>query len=119
MFLNILQYSQGNTCARAYFLNKAGLSPATLLKKLIWNRCFPVNLAKVLRPVSGMLIFTHVRIFQLIRIGISITMRTQCGLFCRDLDKTKIANLSNITFSLMACKTSLFLLNKIHYFYLY
>ena len=114
-----MQYSQGNTCARAYFLNKAGLSPATLLKKLIWNRCFPVNLAKVLRPVSGMLIFTHVRIFQLIRIGISITMRTQCGLFCRDLDKTKIANLSNITFSLMACKTSLFLLNKIHYFYLY
>ena len=59
-----------------------------------------------------LLIFTHVRIFQLVRIGISITMRTQCGLFCKDLDKTKIANTSNIKFSLMACKTSLFLLNK-------
>ena len=64
-----------------------------------------------LRSVSSMLIFqlllifTHVRIFHHIRIGISITMRTQCGLFCKDLDKTKIANTSNIKFSLMACKT--------------
>ena len=31
-------------------LNKvAGLSPATLLKKRLWHRCFPVNFAKFLR----------------------------------------------------------------------
>ena len=32
------------------FLNKvAGLRPATLLKKRLWHRCFPVNFAKFLR----------------------------------------------------------------------
>ena len=61
------------------------------------------HLKSALRPVISMLIF------QLIRIGISITMRTECGLFCKDLEKTKIANTSNINFLLMACKISLFL----------
>ena len=41
------------------------------------------------------------------------------SLFCKDLDKTKIANTSNIIFSLMACNTSLLILNKINYFYLH
>ena len=31
-----------------------------------------------------------------------------------DLDKIKIANISNMKFSVMACKTSLLLLNKIN-----
>ena len=32
------------------FFNKvAGLRPATLLKKRLWHRCFPVNFAKFLR----------------------------------------------------------------------
>ena len=45
----------------------------------------------------------------------------QCGvldktsLFCKDLDNIKIANTSNIKFSLMARKRSLFLLNKINF----
>ena len=43
---------------------------------------------------------------------------SECGLidkkmFSKDLDKTKIANTSNIKFSLMACKTSLFLIKLI------
>ena len=41
------------------------------------------------------------------------------SLFCKDLDKTETANTSNIKFSFMAHKTSLFLLNKITYFYLH
>ena len=39
----------GNTCARASFFNKvAGLRPATILKKRLWQRCFLVNFAKFL-----------------------------------------------------------------------
>ena len=35
---------------QSLFLNKvAGLSPATLSKKRLWHRCFPVNFAKFLR----------------------------------------------------------------------
>ena len=34
---------------QSLFLNKvAGLRPATILKKKLWHRCFPVNLAKFL-----------------------------------------------------------------------
>ena len=39
-FLEISQNSQENTCAR---------EPATLLKKSLWHRCFPVNFTKLLR----------------------------------------------------------------------
>ena len=45
VFLVISQNSQENTCARV-FLNKR---PATLLKKRLWHRRFPVNFAKFLR----------------------------------------------------------------------
>ena len=40
---------QENTCARVSFLIKlqdSGLRPATLLKKRLWYRCFPVNSKK-------------------------------------------------------------------------
>ena len=47
LFLEILQKSQENACARVSFFNKnAGLRPAFLLKKRLWHRCFPVNFAK-------------------------------------------------------------------------
>ena len=40
----------GKYLSQSLFLNKvAGLRPATLLKKRLWHRCFPVNFAKFLR----------------------------------------------------------------------
>ena len=55
VFLKISQNSQKNTCARVSFLIKlqaiAGVlrRSATLLKKRLWHRCFPVNFAKFSR----------------------------------------------------------------------
>ena len=52
MFLNILQNSQENTCARSSFLIKLqtwGLRPEALLRKRLWHRCVPVNFVKFLR----------------------------------------------------------------------
>ena len=49
VFLKISQNSQENTCPRVSFLLKLQAPPATLLKKRIWSRCFPVNFAKFLR----------------------------------------------------------------------
>ena len=46
VFLEISKNSQENTCARA---SCAGLRPATLLKRRLWHRCFPVNFMKFLR----------------------------------------------------------------------
>ena len=48
VFLEILQNSQGNVCARVSFSIKLQ-APITLLKKRLWHRCFPVNFAKFLR----------------------------------------------------------------------
>ena len=40
----------GKSLCQSLFLNKvAGLRPATLLKKSLWHRCFPVNFAKFIR----------------------------------------------------------------------
>ena len=49
LFLEISQNSQENTCARGSFLIKLQAWPATLLKKSIWHRFFPVNFVKFLR----------------------------------------------------------------------
>ena len=43
--LEISQNSQENTCARVSF----SIKPATSLKEKLWNRRFPVNIAKFLR----------------------------------------------------------------------
>ena len=41
--------STGKHLCQSLFFNKvAGLRPATLLKKRLWHRCFPVNFAKFL-----------------------------------------------------------------------
>ena len=69
------------------FFNKvAGLSSATLLKKRLWHRCFPANFVKFLRTP-----FYEEHFWWLL---------------------LKIGNISNVKFSIMACKTSLLLLNK-------
>ena len=36
-------------CWLLFFKKVAGIRPATLLKKRLWHRCFPVNFAKFLR----------------------------------------------------------------------
>ena len=36
-------------CQSPFFNKVAGLRPATLSKKRLWHRCFPVNFAKFLR----------------------------------------------------------------------
>ena len=49
VFLEISQNPQENSCARVSFLITKLPQPATLFKKKLWYRCFPVNFAKFLR----------------------------------------------------------------------
>ena len=49
LFLKILQNIQENTSARSSYLIKLLKIPATLLKKRVRHRCFPINFAKFLR----------------------------------------------------------------------
>ena len=67
---NFTKFAGKHLC-QSLFINKvAGLRPATLLKKRLWYRCFPVNFVKLLRTsllqsTSGRLLlcFEHAQIF--------------------------------------------------------
>ena len=43
---NFAKFTGKHRCQSLFFNNVAGLRPATLLKKVLWHRCFPVNFAK-------------------------------------------------------------------------
>ena len=50
VFLEISQKFTGKHLCQSLFFNKvAGMRPATLLKKRLWHRCFPVKFAEFLR----------------------------------------------------------------------
>ena len=49
LFIKILQDIQENTSAGSSYLIKLLKIPATLLKKRVRHRCFPINFAKFLR----------------------------------------------------------------------
>ena len=46
---NFTKFTGKHLCQRLFFNKVAGLRAATLLKKSLWHRCFPVNFAKFLR----------------------------------------------------------------------
>ena len=46
---NFTKFKGKHLCQSLFFDKLAGLRPATLLKKKLWHRCFPVNFAKFLR----------------------------------------------------------------------
>ena len=46
---NFAKFTEKHLCHSLFFNKVAGLRPATLLKKRLWYRCFPVNFAKFLR----------------------------------------------------------------------
>ena len=46
---NFAKFTRKHVRQSLFFNTVAGLRPATLLKKRIWHRCFPVNFAKFLR----------------------------------------------------------------------
>ena len=59
----------GKHLYQSFFFNKvAGLRPATLSEKRLWRRCFPVNIAKLLKTLflqntSGRLLLLNIKIY--------------------------------------------------------
>ena len=49
VFRNFIKFTGKHLCQRLFFNKVAGLKPGTLLKKSLWPRCFPANIAKFLR----------------------------------------------------------------------
>ena len=43
------KFTGKHLCQSLFFNKVAGLRPATLLKKRLWHKCFPVNFVKFLR----------------------------------------------------------------------
>ena len=46
---NFAKFTGKHLCQSFFFNKVAGLRHATLLKKTLWHRCFPVNFVKFLR----------------------------------------------------------------------
>ena len=46
---NFAKFTGKHLCQSLFSNKVASLTPATLLKKRLWHRCFPVNFAKFLR----------------------------------------------------------------------
>ena len=46
---NFTKFTGKHLCQSLFFNKVASLRPATLLKKRLWRRCFPVNFVKFLR----------------------------------------------------------------------
>ena len=46
---NCTKFTVKHLCQSLFFNKVAGLRPATLLKKRLWHRCFPMSFAKFLR----------------------------------------------------------------------
>ena len=46
---NFVKFTGKHLCQSLFFDKVAGLRPATLLKKRLWHRCFPVNFATFVR----------------------------------------------------------------------
>ena len=46
---NFAKFTEKHLCQSLFFNIVAGLRPATILKKRLWHRCFPVNFVKFLR----------------------------------------------------------------------
>ena len=45
---NFTKFTGKHLCQSLFFNKIVGLRPATLLKKILWHRCFPLNFAKFL-----------------------------------------------------------------------
>ena len=55
---NFTKFTGKHLCQSFFFNKVAGLRPATLLKKRLWHRCFPVNFVELLRTP---LLTEHIR----------------------------------------------------------
>ena len=42
---NFAKFTEKHLCQGLFFNTVAGLRPATLIKKRLWHKCFPVNFA--------------------------------------------------------------------------
>ena len=48
---NFTKFTGKHLCQCLFCDKVTGLTPATLLKKRLWHRCFPVNFAKFLKTL--------------------------------------------------------------------
>ena len=67
---NLTKFIGKHICLSPFFNKVAGLRPSTLLKKMLWHMCFPVNFVKLLRKPflqnTSRRLLLSINLFQLI-----------------------------------------------------
>ena len=95
IFKNFSKFTGKDLCHSLFFYKVAGLKPATLLKKRLWYRCFPVNFANLLRIPFFV---EHLWWLSLNEINIKCTQKrlfySKCLIFC--CCKSNLKSKSNV-----------------------
>ena len=96
---HLAKFTGKHLCSSIFFNKVAGLRSATLLKKGLWRRCFPVNFAKLLRTpflqnTSERLLLKYSILprkyfykFHLVLMSVNLTTSTNPGTFFNKLLK--------------------------------
>ena len=71
------KFTGKHLCQNLVLNNVAGVGPATLFKKGLWHRCFPMNSVKILRTPF---FIEHIR--WLLLSAVKITSELSLELFC-------------------------------------
>ena len=89
------KFTRKHLCQSSFFNKVAGLRPATLLKKRLWHRCFPMNFAKI--PFWNTFSRKHLRWLSLSRTSSYYvpSFKVVCFLGCRNI---KLLNVQNAHF---------------------
>ena len=67
---NLAKFAGKHLRRRLFFNKVAGLKPATLLKKRLWHRCFPVIIAKFSTFLSSSDIISDVSFLNIVMPGV-------------------------------------------------
>ena len=86
----------GKHLYQSLFFNKvAGLSPATLLKKRLWYRCFPVKFAKFLKTPFLQITYGRLLLTKVVKLFFPTKVNFMGG-FCTVRIENHLANVSQI-----------------------
>ena len=100
---NFAKFTGKHLCQSLSFNKVADLSPAKLLKKMLWRRCFPVNFAKFLRTpflqnTSGRLLLS-IKLLMILKFIFMFSFRSVRWVTSLKVEKWFFQYLCNIKFA--------------------
>ena len=91
VFTNFTKFTGKKPVPEPLFNKVAGFIPATLLKKTLWHRCFPVNFMKFLKAF-----FVFIKFLQTTKIDLLSFLKKSGVLLCKHVSVFEYLKMKNI-----------------------